>query len=208
MKRMYCFHGTWIIFSWKNIWNGFLLTKYVFLKNCGEELTILKNIFHYFKALKLVGLLCITLLICQEKNFLTSSEVIENYLHCLWHHQLWLRNSVAKQMCCQLIKYSRFEGSIPLCSCHTFCKWCRERADAQPPISRHFQAIKYATLPRPLLYECSNVICGVHFFIGSSDGEILLLCVAEEWLQFRRDKIAFLYIARIILGVAEGNFHI
>lgn len=86
-----------------------------------------------------------------------------------------------------------------------------ERSRCSPSHFKAFKAVKYATLPRPLLYVCSDGICGIHFFIGSSDGEILLLCVAEGWMQFRRDKITFLYIvefARIILGVTEGNFHI
>lgn len=86
-----------------------------------------------------------------------------------------------------------------------------EKSRRSPSHFKTLQAVKYATLPRPLLYVCSNVICGIDFFIGSSDREILLLRVAEEWLQFRRDKVTFLYIvefARIILGVAGGSFHI
>lgn len=116
-------------------------------------------------------------------------------------------------MYCQLIKCSRLEGSILLSL--TVVPSANgagpERSRCSPSHFKTFQAIKYATVPRPLLYVCTNVICGIHFFIGPSDGEILLLCVAEEWLQLRGDKITSLYIvefARIILGVVGGNFHI
>lgn len=120
---------------------------------------------------------------------------------------------MAMQMCCQLIKYSRFEGSISLSLTVMLSAngAVPEKSRCSPSHFKTLQAVKYATLPRPLLYVRSNVICGIDFFIGSSDREILLLCVAEEWLQFRRDKVTFLYIvefARIILGVAGGNFHI